>query len=152
MNLDEVQWAYPLMMVVIVEIILGILILRKNPKHKTNQLAAGVQFTVAVWIFGDIGLKFSTVYADAQAWSFIIWIGAVFIPSTVLHFLILFTRTLPQNKMKYLWTIHIVSVVLFPLIILEQMDIGLAVDPYEGMWAANAEGFVYTLYGLYLIL
>ena len=152
MNLDEVQWAYPLMMVVIVEIILGILIIRKNPKHRTNQLAAGVQFTVALWIFGDIGLKFSTVYADAQAWSFIVWIGAVFIPSTVLHFLILFIRALPQSKMKYLWTIHIVSVVLFPFIILEQLDIGLAVDSYEGMWAANAEGFVYTLYGLYLLI
>ncbi|MCK4757344.1 MAG: DUF835 domain-containing protein [Thermoplasmata archaeon] len=151
MNLDDVQWAYPLMGVIIVEVILGILILVKNPKHRTNQLGAAVQFTVALWILGDVGLKYAADYSTAQAWSTFLWIGAVFIPSTVLHFVALFIRALPQNKMKYLWAIHLVSVLLYPLIILEQLDLGLADAPYEGIWATNSEGLVYSLFAVYLI-
>jgi len=81
--------------------LVGIIAISKNPKSQLNRSFAYFAFSVAFWSYFYFLWQISNTAESALLWCRILMAGAIFIPSSFLHFSI----TLIGQRKKYLKTI-----------------------------------------------
>ena len=78
-----------------INIALGSYILYKDPKKVANRIFALSMLAVAIWDFGEAGMRFCPIPYPLEKvifWNRILWIGVCFMASFFLYFVLLFPR------------------------------------------------------------
>ncbi len=93
-------YSLPSYITVIINILLGVYIFRKNPKKAENILFAFLALGFVVWNFGEGTAMSATSAQDAMLWSRIEWIGVSFLGPLFLHLALSFPekKKILQNK------------------------------------------------------
>ncbi len=94
----------------IVSLLFGILVYFGNKKAELNKKFVILCSVVFVWSFGYFFWQISDNTGSALFWSRVLMIGAIFIPVTYFHFVLVFLNKLKENR-KLLTFIYILSFV-----------------------------------------
>ena len=76
----------------IVLLVISVFVLRKNPGHPLNQIFSAYSFSIAFWSLLTIPLITSTDPRLAYRFDQLCLAGAIFIPATFFHFVLVFLR------------------------------------------------------------
>jgi signal transduction histidine kinase len=94
--------------------IFGLFVYLKNPKNPSNRLWVLFASAVAFWSYSYFLWQISTESSQALFWCRSLMLGAIFIPVTFLHFLLVWLE-IYQNKKKLLFVSYCISLIAFIL-------------------------------------
>lgn len=72
--------------------VIAIFVLTQNPRHALNRVFSAYSFSIAWWSFFTIPMIISENRGSAYLWDQICLVGAIFIPTTFIHFVLVFLR------------------------------------------------------------
>jgi len=143
------MWHMPLLVSAIINYIVAVWILKKNPQNKFHRLSSLMMMLLAIWITGVFTVSSSGGNENiGKIGAHILWAGACFIPSISLQFVLTFTRTVDSEKAKYLWLLHLIGIAMYPF-----MWEGIEPVPnFDNMYDVEKNGFMFAFYGVILII
>ncbi|MCX5885020.1 MAG: ATP-binding protein [Proteobacteria bacterium] len=86
--------------IIVTTISLGIFVLIRDNKAVLNRTFVLLNLSIAVWAFGFLKTIIALDKADALFWGRTLYIGAIFIPTFFLHFLLAFLNETEKEKQK----------------------------------------------------
>ncbi len=131
---------------------LGIFVFSKGPKKKLNKIFLLFCISVVTWLFSTSGIYISKTDIWRIFWDRMVYVGVVFIPTTLYHFLTVFCETEKENKKK----IYLGYFLSFVFLILSRTDYFVAgLYRYEWGWHTRAKIFhhiflLFFLFSIYL--
>lgn len=125
---------------VVISLVLGILVLYRNPRSKVNQIFSLYCLSIVYWDFVDLNIVTAESLSRAQFWSALDAFGPTLATAFILHFIVEFTE---QSKLIREKLIYFAAYI--PLIILSIVDIGTGaitgtVTAVENGWGLDLAG------------
>lgn len=91
-------FAFSALVNLITSAIFGFLVFSKNKRNPINLVFSLFCFCIAFWSFGYFFWQISDNYQTALFWCKFLMLGAIFIPVTYFHFVVLLTNLWSKNK------------------------------------------------------
>ena len=124
---------------------LGLLVLLKNRKAKVNQTLFGAIICITVWLLATFVMFLSKEDYWAIFWDRVVYIGVIFIPVTVYHFGLSFSKR-KEGNLLYLG--YFLS---FLFLILSRTDCFIA-DLYKYSWGVHTQArFFHHLFLIFFV-
>ena len=108
-------YALPGIIAAILNLLLGLYILSRNPKHRHNQLFFFITFTFILCGLGEAILRSSITKSEAFIGPIIFYLGAFLIPSFNLHFSLLFPdkKKLTKKTQYMIFITYLIGIIGF---------------------------------------
>ncbi|MDD4289994.1 MAG: histidine kinase N-terminal 7TM domain-containing protein, partial [Patescibacteria group bacterium] len=107
-------FAYSSLITAIASFCIGVFVIIKNSKSKLNILWFATSFSVGIWSFGLYREVLSSSENEALFWNRILYVGAIFIPIFLYHFII----NLLEIENKRIWLLFVGYIASFVFFIL----------------------------------
>lgn len=154
-------WAIQSLAIALLNLILGLYILRKGPKRSLNRVFSLFAFSLAVWGISEFGHRSTESPPLALLWMKGGAIGWCFMPSLYLHFILIFTKH--ESWLEKKWTyvfLYLPSILFFGLFLFTETiyehhavykSWGYTVEPGSLAWTFFLYYFVVYILTIYYI-
>jgi len=105
-----IYYLFSCILVAVTSIVVGCFVFLKNTRAPVNRTWFVLTLSIGMWSFGYAMTLASSNMQEAMFWNRIVYTGAIFIPSTFLHF-VLTLLNLTSHKKKLILTVYIGSIV-----------------------------------------